>query len=238
MKRIIFAAAGGIAALALSASAFAADVLPAPNSASTTAQQGGADIVDTAIAAGDFTTLVAAVQAAGLVDTLRGDGPFTVFAPTDAAFAALPAGTVDSLLANPDQLRQVLLYHVVAGEVLAADVVGLTSATTAQGSSVPIQVSGSTVRVGGANVVATDVMASNGVIHVIDAVLIPPTPAQPAQPAQPAAPITPPAAGSAGLLASEGGSNTGWLLAGLAGLAALAVAVPTGVRFAKARRSS
>ena len=141
-----------------------------------------ADIVDTAIAAGDFTTLVAAVQAAGLEETLRGDGPFTVFAPTDDAFAALPAGTVDTLLADPTgDLADILTYHVVAGEVLAADVVGLDgqSVETVNGATFTVNVGDDgTVTLTDATgnevtVVATDIMATNGVIHVIDAVLLP-----------------------------------------------------------------
>lgn len=131
-------------------------------------------IVDVAIAGG-FDTLVAAVQAAGLVETLSGEGPFTVFAPTDEAFAALPEGTLDALLADPEALADILTYHVVSGEVLAADVVGLTSATTVQGSDIAIEVvDGSVVLNGSATVVVTDVPASNGVIHVIDAVILPP----------------------------------------------------------------
>src|SRR6187431_1795611 len=141
-----------------------------------------ADIVDTAIAAGNFTTLVAAVQAAGLEDTLRGEGPFTVFAPTDDAFAALPAGTVDTLLADPTgDLADILTYHVVAGEVLAADVVGLDgqSVETVNGATFTVNVGDDgTVTLTDAagnevTVVATDIMATNGVIHVIDAVLLP-----------------------------------------------------------------
>jgi uncharacterized surface protein with fasciclin (FAS1) repeats len=138
-------------------------VVPTPN------------IVTRATAAGSFNTLLAAVRAAGLVDTLNGPGPFTVFAPTDAAFAKLPAGTLNSLLANPDQLRQILLYHVVSGRVLAADVVGLTSATSVQGSPIAISVSGGQVTLNGNSlVIATDITASNGVIHVIDTVILPP----------------------------------------------------------------
>ena len=134
------------------------------------------DIIDTAVAAGQFETLAAALTAAGLVDTLKGEGPFTVFAPTDAAFAALPAGTVENLLKpeNIDQLKAVLTYHVVAGKVKAADVVKLSEANTVQGSPVSISVMGSTVKVNQATVTATDIMASNGVIHVIDAVILPP----------------------------------------------------------------
>jgi uncharacterized surface protein with fasciclin (FAS1) repeats len=132
-----------------------------------------ADIVDVAVANGSFTTLVAAVKAAGLVDTLKSNGPFTVFAPNDDAFNKLPGGTVENLLADPDKLKQILLYHVVPGKVKAADVVSLSSATTAEGSDVAIEVVDGTVTVDGAKVIATDVMASNGVIHVIDTVLIP-----------------------------------------------------------------
>lgn len=135
------------------------------------------DIVATAQAAGNFNMLVAAVTAADLVTTLKGTGPFTVFAPTDAAFAKLPAGTVDTLLLpeNKAMLQSVLTYHVVAGKVMAADVVKLTSANTVQGQPVTITVTGSMVKVNDANVVQTDVEASNGVIHVIDAVLLPPS---------------------------------------------------------------
>jgi len=133
------------------------------------------DIVDTAVAAGDFNTLAAALQAAGLVETLKGPGPFTVFAPTDAAFAKLPAGTLDSLLKpeNKAQLTSILTYHVVPGKVKAADVVKLTSAKTVNGQSVTIKVADGKVTVDGANVVKTDIGASNGVIHVIDAVILP-----------------------------------------------------------------
>ncbi len=134
-----------------------------------------ADIVDVAIGAGSFKTLVAAVQAAGLVETLKSAGPFTVFAPTDEAFAKLPAGTVESLLKpeNKDKLVAILTYHVVPGKVLAKDVVGLTSAKTAQGSSVAVKVSNGTVMIDNAKVVKTDIAASNGVIHVIDTVILP-----------------------------------------------------------------
>jgi transforming growth factor-beta-induced protein len=133
------------------------------------------NVVETAVADGRFTTLVAAVQAAGLAGTLSGPGPFTVFAPTDDAFKKLPAGTVETLLKDPQgQLKQILLYHVVSGKVMAADVVKLTSAKTVQGGSLPINVSGSTVTVDGAKVIITDVQTSNGVIHVIDTVMIPP----------------------------------------------------------------
>ena len=133
------------------------------------------DIVDTAVSAGSFNTLAAALDAAGLVETLKGEGPFTVFAPTDDAFAALPEGTVESLLEpeNKDQLIAVLTYHVVPGKVLAADVVKLDSAATVNGESVTISASDAGVKVDNANVVKTDIMTSNGVIHVIDAVILP-----------------------------------------------------------------
>jgi uncharacterized surface protein with fasciclin (FAS1) repeats len=132
------------------------------------------DIVDTAVANGNFTTLVAAVQAAGLVDTLKSEGPFTVFAPTDDAFAALPEGTVEALLNDIPTLTDILLYHVVPGKVMAADVVNLSSADTALGKPVAIRVEGGNVFINDAQVVITDVETSNGVIHVIDAVLLPP----------------------------------------------------------------
>ena len=133
------------------------------------------DIVDTAIAAGDFKTLATALKAAGLVDTLKGKGPYTVFAPTDAAFAKLPAGTVESLLKpeNKAKLTSILTYHVVAGDVKAADVVKLTSAKTLNGQSVTVKAQSGMVMIDGAHVVKTDIAASNGTIHVIDSVLMP-----------------------------------------------------------------
>jgi len=133
------------------------------------------DIVDTAVAAGSFDTLVAAVEAAGLVETLKGDGPFTVFAPTDEAFAALPEGTVDALLEpeNRDQLIAVLSYHVVAGKVSSEQVVDLSSAETLHGGSLSIENGYDGVRINGANIVQVDIETSNGVIHVIDQVLLP-----------------------------------------------------------------
>jgi uncharacterized surface protein with fasciclin (FAS1) repeats len=133
------------------------------------------DIVATATEAGTFSTLLTAATAAGLVETLQGEGPFTVFAPTDEAFAALPAGTLESLLADPEALKQVLLYHVVSGKVTADQVVGLTSADSVEGSPIAIAVKDGSVFLNDtAKVVATDVMASNGVIHVIDSVILPP----------------------------------------------------------------
>ena len=133
------------------------------------------DIVDTAVAAGSFKTLVAAVQATGLVDTLKGAGPFTVFAPTDEAFAKLPAGTVENLLKpeNKAKLAAILTYHVVPGKVLAADVVKIKSAKTVNGKSVMVKVAGGEVSINNAKVVKTDIETSNGVIHVIDTVLMP-----------------------------------------------------------------
>jgi len=131
-----------------------------------------ADIVDTAVNAGSFSTLVAAVKAANLVDTLKGEGPFTVFAPTDEAFAKLPAGTVDELLKDVSKLKKILTYHVVSGKVMAADVTKLKSATTVEGSDVKIDAS-SGVKINDSTVTTADVAADNGVIHVIDTVLIP-----------------------------------------------------------------
>jgi uncharacterized surface protein with fasciclin (FAS1) repeats len=131
-----------------------------------------ANIIETAVNAGSFTTLVAAVKAAGLVDTLNGAGPFTVFAPDDAAFAKLPAGTVDSLLKDIPQLKKILTYHVVAGKVMAADVVKLTSAKTVEGSEVKVDAANG-VKINASNVTTADVACDNGVIHIIDAVLLP-----------------------------------------------------------------
>jgi uncharacterized surface protein with fasciclin (FAS1) repeats len=151
---------------------------PTPAPVETPAEEEAVElgtIVDVAVAAGDFTTLVAAVQAAGLVDTLSSEGPFTVFAPTDAAFAALPEGLVEKLLLpeNLDVLVSILTYHVVSGTVLAADVAA-GEVTTVQGEAITLATEGG-VTVNGANVVAVDVLASNGVIHVIDAVILPPS---------------------------------------------------------------
>ncbi len=131
-----------------------------------------ADIVDTAVSAGSFNTLVAAVKAAGLVDTLKGEGPFTVFAPTDDAFAKLPAGTVDSLLKDVPKLKEILTYHVVSGKVMAADVSKLQTATTVQGTDIKIDAS-SGVKINDSTVTTADVAADNGVIHIIDTVLLP-----------------------------------------------------------------
>ena len=130
------------------------------------------DIVDTAVKAGSFTTLVAAVQAAGLADTLKGTGPFTVFAPTDEAFAKLPKGTVDALLKDIPKLKQILTYHVVAGKVMAADVVKIKSAKTVEGSELKIDASNG-VKINNSTVTTPDVAADNGVIHIIDTVLMP-----------------------------------------------------------------
>lgn len=133
------------------------------------------DIVDTAVSAGSFNTLVAAVQAAGLEETLRGEGPFTVFAPTDEAFAALPDGTVEMLLLpeNKDKLVAILTYHVVPGKVTSAEVVKVKEAKSVNGKGIPIAVNNDKVHVDNATVVQADIMASNGVIHVIDAVIMP-----------------------------------------------------------------
>jgi uncharacterized surface protein with fasciclin (FAS1) repeats len=136
---------------------------------------GRKDIVDTATSAEQFKTLVAAVKAAELVDVLRGEGPFTVFAPTDKAFAKVPKEQLEALLKDKEKLQGVLTYHVVPGEVMAADVVKVQSAKTVQGKPVKVVVKDGKVRINGANVLKTDIECSNGVIHVIDAVLLPPT---------------------------------------------------------------
>ena len=139
------------------------------------AQSSTKDIVDTAVAAGSFTTLAKALQAADLVETLKGKGPFTVFAPTDDAFSKLPKGTLEDLLkpANKAKLRRILSYHVVPGKVAAADVVKLTSAKAVSGDTIDIKASGGSVMVEESHVVKTDIAASNGVIHVIDSVMLP-----------------------------------------------------------------
>ena len=142
---------------------------------SSSAYAADKDIVDTAVAAGKFNTLAAALSAAGLVDTLKGAGPFTVFAPTDDAFAKLPAGTVENLLKpeNKEKLRSVLTYHVVPGKVMARDAAKLNSAKTAQGGTVKIKTMDGSVMINNAHVIKADIAASNGVIHVIDTVMLP-----------------------------------------------------------------
>jgi uncharacterized surface protein with fasciclin (FAS1) repeats len=155
---------------------FAAMVLTAGNFALAAPKaKPSKDIVDTAVAAGSFKTLVAAVQAAGLVDTLKSKGPFTVFAPTDEAFAKLPAGTVDNLLKpeNKEKLKAILLYHVVAGKVEAKDAMKLTTAKTVNGESLNLMAHGDSLMINNATVIKADIECSNGVIHVIDTVLLP-----------------------------------------------------------------
>jgi uncharacterized surface protein with fasciclin (FAS1) repeats len=147
----------------------AASVIPLAQADSQGMQK---DIVDTAVSAGEFDTLVTAVKEAGLVETLKGDGPFTVFAPTDEAFARIPEADLKALLADKEKLTRVLTYHVVPGKVMAADVAGMSAARTVEGGSLEISTS-SGVRVDDATVVKTDIEASNGVIHVIDTVLMP-----------------------------------------------------------------
>jgi uncharacterized surface protein with fasciclin (FAS1) repeats len=144
---------------------------------STFAKTGDKDIVDTAVSAGQFKTLAAAIDAAGLTETLKGSGPFTVFAPTDAAFAKLPAGTIENLLKpeNKARLTAILTYHVVPGVATSTDVVKLDEAKTVSGKTVSVHASGGSVMVNNAQVVTADITASNGIIHVIDSVLIPPT---------------------------------------------------------------
>ncbi|MEC9372504.1 MAG: fasciclin domain-containing protein [Planctomycetota bacterium] len=189
--KLFSAVAASCAALTLSAGAASAqcssntsyasnDTCEKSNSGVNVIQAGygeKADIVDTAVSAGSFNTLVAAVKAAGLVDTLKGDGPFTVFAPTDEAFAKLPSGTIDRLLRpeNKALLQSILTYHVVPGKVTADKVTKLSNAETANGQRVDIKVSNGTVMVDNAKVVKTDIMTSNGVIHVIDTVIMPAT---------------------------------------------------------------
>jgi uncharacterized surface protein with fasciclin (FAS1) repeats len=159
----------------LAATAFTATVNAEGHGSHDASAHEQKNIVEIAVANSNFETLVAAVTAAGLAETLQGDGPFTVFAPTDDAFAALPAGTLESLLKpeNKDQLVAILTYHVIPGAVMAKDVVGLNEASTVQGTSITVTTNDSGVMVDGARVVTTDIEASNGVIHVIDKVLLP-----------------------------------------------------------------
>lgn len=217
--------AAAVAALALGSGAMAAEVVRPATGPVIDQQAATKDIVDTAVDAGQFTTLAKALQAADLVTTLKGPGPFTVFAPTDAAFAKLPAATLNALLANPAELRKVLTYHVVAGKVAAADVVKLSEATTVNGAKVQIQVKDGKVVLNGTSTVATaDVMASNGVIHVIDTVILPPA----AQAAPAAAGPAPAKTGTMGPAATGHGMT--WLVASAAVLALIG-----GARVATAR---
>ena len=173
MKRLILICAAAVGLALTFAPAALAGGLPAVDVGHRiAAAHQKSDIVDVAASAGSFNTLVTAVKAAGLVETLKGDGPFTVFAPTDEAFAKIPKDQLEALLADKEQLTAVLTYHVVPGRVTAADVVKLDSAKTVQGQSVTIASEGG-VTVDGANVVQTDIEASNGVIHVIDTVILP-----------------------------------------------------------------
>ena len=159
--------------------AVAAALVTAPSDASAQSAKKANDIVAVAVGAGQFNTLVAAVKAAGLVETLQGKGPFTVFAPSDAAFAKLPKGTVEALLADKEKLTAILTYHVVSGKVMAGDIVkmGGASPATVNGAPVRVTVRNGAVYVDGAKVVTADVGASNGVIHIIDSVIMPPAPA-------------------------------------------------------------
>jgi len=168
---LIMAACAPAAAPAPAPTAVPPTAMPEPTAAPEPMAK---DIVDTAIAAGNFTTLAAALEAAGLVEALKGEGPFTVFAPTDEAFAKLPAGTLDALLKDPAALGDILKYHVVAGKVMAADVLKHDSVTTLLGKDAPIRLNGNSASIAGATIIQTDIETSNGVIHVIDAVMLPP----------------------------------------------------------------
>ena len=175
MKRTILLSLSAVA-IAVAACSPAASPTPAPATPAPSMAAELGDIVDVATEAGSFTTLLTAATAADLVDTLQGEGPYTVFAPTDEAFAALPEGTLDGLLADPEALKQILLYHVVAGKVTADQVVGMTSADSVAGPAIAITVEDGTVVLNdSATVVTPDVETSNGVIHVIDQVILPPS---------------------------------------------------------------
>jgi len=177
MKKAFATTLAGIALVATVAgcgsSSSSSTTAPVATSSSAAAPMGGSNIVQTAVAAGEFKTLVSLVKQAGLAGALSAPGQLTVFAPTDAAFAKVPKATLTELAHNTAKLKQVLLYHVVKGDVTAAQVVKLTSAKTLEGSAVPIRVENGKVYVGGAQVVKANVTASNGVIHVINTVLIP-----------------------------------------------------------------
>ena len=177
MKKALATTLAGIALVAIVAgcgsSSSSSTAAPAATSSSAAAPMGGSSIVQTAVATGEFKTLVSLVKQAGLAGALSGPGQLTVFAPTDAAFAKVPKATLTELAHNTARLKQVLLYHVVKGDVTAAQVVKLTSAKTLEGSALPIRVENGKVYVGGAQVIKANVTASNGVIHVINTVLIP-----------------------------------------------------------------
>jgi uncharacterized surface protein with fasciclin (FAS1) repeats len=177
MKKAFATTLAGIALVAnvagCGSSSSSSTTAPAATSSSAAAPMGGSNIVQTAVAAGEFKTLVSLVKQAGLAGALSGPGQLTVFAPTDAAFAKVPKATLTELAHNTAKLKQVLLYHVVKGDVTAAKVVKLTSAKTLEGSAVPIRVENGKVYIGGAQVIKANVTASNGVIHVINTVLIP-----------------------------------------------------------------
>ena len=178
MKRTILLSLAAVAIVVSACSSTGTTASATPTAAASAAPSAAAagDIVQVATEAGSFKTLLAAATTAGLVDTLKGAGPYTVFAPTDAAFAALPAGTLDGLLKDPAKLKDILLYHVVSGKVTADQVVKLTSAPTVEGKTIKIAVKNGVVYLNDTvKVVTTDIPASNGVIHVIDAVLLPPS---------------------------------------------------------------
>jgi uncharacterized surface protein with fasciclin (FAS1) repeats len=199
------------------------------------------DIVDTAVSAGSFNTLVTAVQAAGLVDALKGEGPFTVFAPTDEAFAAVPAETLEALLADPEALSQVLLYHVLSGQVLAESVTDGLSADTLQGAPVAFSVMDGKAMINDATIVATDVLATNGVIHVIDRVILPPaeaasedaTPAASEEPAMADMDIVDTAAAAGNFTTLLAAAEAAGLVDALRGEGPLTVFAPTDEAFAK-----
>ena len=176
MKRTILLSVAAVALVVSACSTTAATPAPATPAPATEAPAAAmGDIVDVATEAGSFKTLLEAATAAGLVETLKGEGPFTVFAPTDEAFAALPAGTLEGLLKDPEALKQILLYHVVSGKVTADQVVGLTSADSVAGPAIKIAVvDGKVMLNDSATVVTTDIETKNGVIHVIDQVILPP----------------------------------------------------------------
>jgi uncharacterized surface protein with fasciclin (FAS1) repeats len=208
-------------------------ILPPTDSAAEEPAAPTADIVDTAIAAGSFNTLVTAVQAAGLEEALRGEGPFTVFAPTDEAFAAVPAETLQALLADPEALSQVLLYHVLSGQVLAGSVTDGLTADTLQGAPVAFAIMDGKAMINDANIVATDVLATNGVIHVIDRVILPPAEAAAEEPAMAEMDIVDTAAAAGNFTTLLAAAEAAGLVDALRGEGPLTIFAPTDEAFAK-----
>ncbi|GIK72756.1 MAG: hypothetical protein BroJett021_17440 [Chloroflexota bacterium] len=235
MLALLVVAALLVAACAPVAPAPAVPAAPMATEAPTeaAADEGPGTIVDIAVGAGNFTTLVAAVSAAGLVETLQGEGPFTVFAPTDEAFAALPEGAIEALLADPEgALTQILLYHVVAGKVMSTDLSDGMMVDTVQGSPITISIADGVVKVNDAQVIVADIEASNGVIHVIDAVILPPSDEEEAAGAESPGSIAEVAAAAGGFSTLLTAVSEAGLVEALSGEGPFTVFAPTDEAFA------